>query len=106
MIDKTYEIKVKIGEYMKNGKPVGKYATIGRVMPGHKGEPFASLDPAYLSMQILYMANPDRKDSILANMYEPYNSTKQSSHYEAKSNGYQPQPTEVKEEPLDDDIPY
>lgn len=105
MIDKKYDIKVKVGSYTKAGQTKAVYKTIGTILPGDNGHPFMLLDAAYLSMQLLALANPDNKDKIVCSMFEPYSEQRKPTEYSANFSS----PNErsvVKEEIIDDEIPF
>lgn len=71
---KKANITVKIGEYESQSKTKGRYKVIGRLMSDEKGNDFILLDSTIVSMQLLYLANKDRKDNIICSIFADDNS--------------------------------
>ena len=66
---KTGSLTVKIGEYEKDVKKKGQYKTIGRLMSDDEGKEFILLDATVISMQLFFLANPAKKESIIVSIF-------------------------------------
>jgi hypothetical protein len=78
-------IKVKVGEYNKGGKTVGKYVTVGKVLTDANGKDMVLLDRTF---------NPagcpnDGREGIILNFWDAEEKQEQTPHNEAKANAYQ-----------------
>lgn len=83
-------IKVKIGEYEKNGETKGKYATVGRVLVDDEGNEMVLLDRTFNPAGV-----PSDRESIILNFWDA----------EEKKEAL-PAQTKPARPPLDDEIPF
>lgn len=58
-------IKVKTGEYQKDGKTKGRYQTVGRVLQDDKGGKMYLLDRTFNPAGV-----PGEKESVILNMFD------------------------------------
>lgn len=61
----TKYIKVKTGEYQKDGQTKGRYMTVGRVLQGDDGREMFLLDKTFNPAGIA-----DDKDSVILNVWD------------------------------------
>ena len=66
------EIAIKVGEYTDRQNAVkGEYRRIGRLMQSDDGGYFLLLNADVLPMQLNYLANKERKSSLLCSVFAP-----------------------------------
>jgi hypothetical protein len=64
-------IAIKVGTYESQGKEKGEYRRIGRLMQSDDGGHFLLLNADVLPMQFNYLANKERKSSVLCSVFPP-----------------------------------
>lgn len=96
-------ISVKVGEYQKDGKTVGRYQEVGVILPGEHGE-FVLLDPSINMAGVLLqqnLLNPDKpRDRVMAGIWENDSNTGKKSSQAA------PDPVQAGPQDFDDSIPF
>lgn len=66
------DIAIKVGTYSgQDGKEKGEYRRIGRLMQSDDGGHFLLLNADVLPMQLNYLANKERKSSLLCSVFAP-----------------------------------
>lgn len=65
------DIAIKVGTYQSNGQEKGEYRRIGRLMQNDDGGHFLLLNADVLPMQFNYLANKERKSSVLCSVFPP-----------------------------------
>ena len=83
-----YNLVVKTGEYEAGGpggQKKNRYLRIGRLMEQPDGGKFILLDAVFLSVQLNIVANRDRRDAIIAGLYEPDSGGNRASGADAGS---------------------
>lgn len=80
----TKHIKVKVGEYQKDGQTKGKYETIGKVLIDDNGKEMVLLNKIFNPAGI-----QDGRDSVILNFWD-VEEKPQTPHNGAKANAYQP----------------
>jgi len=83
---KKYELAVKVGTYMKDGVEKPRYKTIGVLMQGNDGGEYILLEKTFNPAGVA-----SDRESIMVSLFKPKDNN-QSSHNEAKQDGYAPQP--------------
>lgn len=65
------DIAIKVGTYQSGGNEKGEYRRIGRLMQNDDGGHFLLLNADVLPMQFNYLANKERKSSVLCSVFPP-----------------------------------
>lgn len=77
MTKKVYDLAVKVGSYVKDGKEKHRYQNVGAVLENNEGGKFILLDRTFSPAGCL---NPDNKSTVLISMFDPKsNGDKQDS---------------------------
>ena len=108
MAKKLYDLKVKVGEYQKDGDTKGRYETIGAVMANDDGGKFIMLRRTFNPAGV---PNPDGRDALLVSMFEPYDDSGDRPQRQTGGTRREPQQRapaskSVSDAPMDDDIPF
>ena len=83
---KKYDLAVKVGSYTDQyGNQKNRYKNIGALMTGNDGGEYILLEKTFNPAGV-----PSDRESIIVSLFKPKDS--QSTHNEAKQDGYQPQP--------------
>jgi hypothetical protein len=86
-MSKKYDLAVKVGSYTdNNGATKNRYKNIGALMTGNDGGEYILLEKTFNPAGVA-----SDRESIMVSLFKPKDSN-QSSHNEAKQDGYAQQP--------------
>lgn len=113
MAKPSHDVVVKVGEWTdREGKVKAKYKNIGAVYSHSDGGMYLAIDATVLTMGMNYLANRDRSDRVLMNLFErredgergrPEGKRQQDRPREESKAGA---PQLPKDDDFDDDIPF
>lgn len=99
---KKYDLAVKVGEYVSNGKTKARYVTVGSMMERDDGGTFLLLDRTFNPAGV---PNPDNKDSVIVGMFDPRKQGEDGGGQQRQQSSSARAPAQQPDN-FDDDIPF